>query len=146
MWVSNRLTVRIPGFIHTSYLWLSLWFIINSIKTLYTSYLWLSLYRFIINFFFVFHNLRGFVVSTRILVVYCFSTATVKPRLCLMVYQRNQNNLDFFAQLDLLILRGQWGWFWRRNRISGSLYPLICPLGLLYHYRVSSGLDVSHHS
>ncbi len=45
----------------------------------------------------------------RILVVYCFCTVTVKPRLCLMRYQRNQNNLDFFGQLALLILRGQWG-------------------------------------
>jgi hypothetical protein len=46
---------------------------------------------------------------TRILVVYCFCTLTVKPRLWLMTYQRNQNNLDFFAQLALVILRGQWG-------------------------------------
>jgi hypothetical protein len=45
----------------------------------------------------------------RILVVYCFCTPTVKPRIWLMRYQRNQNNLDSFAQLDLLILRGQWG-------------------------------------
>jgi hypothetical protein len=27
----------------------------------------------------------------------------------LMRYQRNANNLDFFAHLALLILRGQWG-------------------------------------
>jgi hypothetical protein len=26
-----------------------------------------------------------------------------------MRYQRNRNNLDFFTQLALLILRGQWG-------------------------------------
>ncbi len=44
-----------------------------------------------------------------ILVVYCFCTPTVKPWFWLMRYQKNQNNLDFFAQLALLILRGQWG-------------------------------------
>jgi hypothetical protein len=44
--------------------------------------------------------------------------------------QRNQNNLDFFAQLALLIWRGQWGWFWLSHRLSGSLYRLICHLGL----------------
>jgi hypothetical protein len=37
------------------------------------------------------------------------STPTAKPRLWLMSYQRNQNNFDFFTQLALLILRGQWG-------------------------------------
>ena len=63
-----------------------------------------------------------------------------------MRYQRNKNNLDFFAQLVLLILWGQWGWFWLRHRLCGSLYRLICHLGLLYHYRVSCGLDVLHHS
>ncbi len=63
-----------------------------------------------------------------------------------MRYQKNQNNLDFFAQLALLILRGQWGWFRLRSRLCGSLYHLICHLGLLYHYRVSCGLDVLHHS
>jgi hypothetical protein len=47
--------------------------------------------------------------TTRISVVYCFCTLTVKLRLWLMRYQRYQNNLDFFAQLVLLILRGQWG-------------------------------------
>jgi hypothetical protein len=75
-----------------------------------------------------------------------FLTATVKPRLWLMRYQRNQNNLDFFAQLALLILRGQWGWFWLSHRTYGSLYRLTCHLGLLYHFRVSFVLDVSHHS
>jgi hypothetical protein len=30
--------------------------------------------------------------------------------------------------------------------IKGFLYRLICHLDLLYHYRVSCGLDVSHHS
>ena len=49
------------------------------------------------------------VVFMRILVVYCFCTPTVKPRLWLMSYQRNRNNFDFFVQLALLILRGQWG-------------------------------------
>ncbi len=37
-------------------------------------------------------------------VVHCFCTVTVKPRIWLMRYQRNQNNLDFFVQLVLLIL------------------------------------------
>jgi hypothetical protein len=55
----------------------------------------------------------------------CICTLTVKSRLWLMRYQRNQNNLDFFAQL---------------------LYRLICHLGLLHHYRVSFVLDVLHHS
>ena len=30
-------------------------------------------------------------------------TPTVKPRLWVMRYQKNQNNLDFFAQLAFLI-------------------------------------------
>jgi hypothetical protein len=55
----------------------------------------------------------SFVVDTSVftmtLFAYCFFTLTVKPRLWLMSYQRNRSNLDFFAQLVLLILRGQWG-------------------------------------
>ncbi len=35
---------------------------------------------------------------------------------------------------------------WPRHRLCGSLYRLICHLGLSYHYRVSCGLDVLHHS
>jgi hypothetical protein len=48
-------------------------------------------------------------VSMTILVSYCFCTRTVKFQLCLMRYQRTRSNLDFFASLVMLILRGQWG-------------------------------------
>jgi hypothetical protein len=52
-------------------------------------------------------------------------------------YRRNRINFVFFVRTAMLILRGQWGWFWRKIRPWGFLYRLTCHLVLLYHYRVS---------
>jgi hypothetical protein len=79
-----------------------------------------------------------------ILVAYCFCTLTGKPQLWLMRYQRNQINSDFFGRLVMLILRDQWGWFWLRHRSCGSLYRLICHLGLLYLYNLYRLFLTSH--
>ncbi len=66
-------------------------------------------------------------------------------RLYLTKYRRNRVNFVFFTILVWLILRGQWGWFWRKFRSWGFPYRLICHLGPLYHYHVSFTLGDLHH-
>jgi hypothetical protein len=70
---------------------------------------------------------------------------TVKHRLWLTKYRRNRINFVSFVLSVILILRGQWGWFWRKFRTWGFVYHLICHLGLLYHYRVSFVRDLLFH-
>ncbi len=38
----------------------------------------------------------------------------------------------FFVWPVILILKGQWGWFWRKLQSWGFLYLLTCHLGILY--------------
>ncbi len=68
--------------------------------------------------------------------VFYFCLLIVKYRSWLMHYRRNRVSFVSFAPLVYLISRVQCGWSWRL-RLWGFLYRSICPLGLLYHSRVS---------
>ncbi len=70
-----------------------------------------------------------------ILVVYYSCTLTVKLRLWLTKYRRNRISFASLVRPAILILKGQWGWFWRKLQPWGFLYLLTCPLGLLYLLR-----------
>ncbi len=61
-----------------------------------------------------------------ILVVYFFCTLTMNLRLWSTKYRRNRINFASFVRSAALILKGQWGGFWRKLQPWGFLDLLTC--------------------
>ncbi len=69
-----------------------------------------------------------------ILVVYYSCTITVKLRLWPTKYRRNRVNFVSFVWSAMLILKGQWGWFWWKRHPWGfpcrlTCHPVLLSLG-----------------
>jgi hypothetical protein len=60
-----------------------------------------------------------------ILVVYYSYTLTVTLRLWPTKYRRNRINFSSFVWPVMIILKGQWGWFWRSIPLDLSSRPFI---------------------
>ncbi len=74
-----------------------------------------------------------------------FCRITVKFRLLQTKYRRNRVNFDSFVRPVMLILKGQWGWFWRKLRTWGFQYLLTCHPSLLSLSRALFVGDVLFH-